>query len=148
MSTGLKLGENWDDVPKFSVILSGTRDGGPYKREDFLVGLAGVIGNVSTRVLSFGPLVRNSEWYLVLQDQLSKDRMLLAGTIMAKGVSFRIRSVDKSQFVVRCTGRPLSCKLESIQTFWTATEPSFPWPLTNVLVKGSREWPRVLGPWS
>ena len=70
MSTGLKLGENWDDVPKFSVILSGTRDGGPYKREDFLVGLAGVIGNVSTRVLSFGPLVQNSECYLVLQDQL------------------------------------------------------------------------------
>ena len=51
MSTGLKLGENWDDVPKFSVILSGTRDGGPYKREDFLVGLAGIIRNVSTRVL-------------------------------------------------------------------------------------------------
>ena len=106
MSTGLKLGENWDDVPKFSVILSGTRDGGPYKREDFLVGLAGVIGNVSTRVLSFVPLARNSEWYLVLQDQLSKDRMLLAGTVMAKGVSFRIRSVDKSQFVVRVHWAP------------------------------------------
>ena len=60
MASGLKLGKNWDDVPKFSVILSGTRDGGPYKREDFLAGLAGIIGNVSTRVLSFGPLARNS----------------------------------------------------------------------------------------
>ena len=108
-----KLGENWDDVPKFSVILSGTRDGGPYKREDFLAGLAGIIGNVSTRVLSFGPLARNSEWYLVLQDQLSKDRMLLAGTVIAKGVSFRVRSADKTQFVVRVhTGPRLSCQQE------------------------------------
>ncbi len=71
-----------------------------------MAGLAGIIGNVSTRVLSFGPLARNSEWYLVLQDKLSKDRMLLAGTIMAKGVSFRIRSVDKSQFVVRVHWAP------------------------------------------
>ncbi len=106
MASGLRLGENWDDVPKFSVILSGTRDGGPYKREDFLAGLAGIIGNVSTRVLSFGPLARNSEWYLVLQDKLSKDRMLLAGTILAKGVSFGIRSADKSQFVVRVHWAP------------------------------------------
>ena len=71
-----------------------------------MAGLAGIIGNVCTRVISFGPLARNSEWYPVLQDKLSKDRMLLAGTIMAKGVSFRIRSVDKSQFVVRVHWAP------------------------------------------
>ena len=32
---GIKPGENWDDVPKYSVILSGPRaEGGAYKRED------------------------------------------------------------------------------------------------------------------
>ena len=104
---GIKPGENWDDVPKYSVILSGPRaEGGAYKREDFLVGLGSLVGNVSTHVLSFGPFARNSEWYLVLQDQLSKDSMLLAGTMMAKGAQFCIQSADNSQFVVRVHWAP------------------------------------------
>ena len=91
------------------MILSGPRaEDGAYKREDYLIGLGSLVGNVSTQshVLSFGPLARNSEWYLVLQDQLSKDRMLLAVTMMAKGAQFRIQSADNSQFVVRVHWTP------------------------------------------
>ena len=37
---------------------------GVYKREDFWVGVAGLVGNVSAHVLSFGPHATNSEWTL------------------------------------------------------------------------------------
>ena len=71
-----------------------------------MVGLGSLVGNVSTHILSFGPLARNSEWNLVLQDQPSKDRLLLAGTMMAKGAQFCIQSADNSQFVVRVHWAP------------------------------------------
>ena len=94
--------DDWESVPKKSVILSGPRDGGPYKREDFLEGLEFILqGKIKDSVVTFGPLARNSEWYLVLKDQATKDKLLLASYVAVKEVNFRIRSADSSQFIVR-----------------------------------------------
>ena len=61
---------DWETVPKKSVILEGPRAGGPYKRIDFLQGLENALqGKVKDLVVTFGPLAKNTEWYLVLKDQ-------------------------------------------------------------------------------
>ena len=94
--------DDWESVPKKSVILSGPRDGGPYKREDFLEGLEFILqGKIKDSVVTFGPLAKNSEWCLVLNDQATKDKLLLASYVAVKEVNFRIRSADSSQFIVR-----------------------------------------------
>ena len=94
--------DDWESVPKKSVILSGPRDGGPYKREDFLEGIEFILqGKIKDSVVSFGPLAKNSEWYLVLKDQATKDKLMLASYVAVKEVNFRIRSADSSQFIVR-----------------------------------------------
>ena len=59
--------DDCESVPKKSVILSGSRNGGPYKREDFLDGLEFILqGKIKDSVVTFGPFAKNSEWYLVL----------------------------------------------------------------------------------
>ena len=97
-------------VQKFSVIVAGPREGGPYVRDDFRKGLEAVIGPVSKHVLSFGPLAKNSEWYLVLADQPSKDSLLLAQNVCVvkkgKEIMFRVRSADKAQFTVKVQWAP------------------------------------------
>ena len=82
-----RMPDDWETVPKKSVILQGPRDGGPYKRVDLVV--------------SFGPLAKNTEWYLVLKDKATKDRLMMASYVSVKEVSFRVRSADSSQFIVR-----------------------------------------------
>ena len=68
----------WDSIPKKSVILQGPRDGGHYKREDFLEGLELALqGKVKDLVVTFGPLAKNTEWYLVLKDQATKDKLMV-----------------------------------------------------------------------
>ena len=110
MASTVKLGEDWERVQKFSVIVSGPREGGPYVRDDFRKGLEAVIGPVSRHVLSFGPLAKNSEWYLVLADQPSKDSLLLAQNVCVvkkgKEIMFRVRSADKAQFTVKVHWAP------------------------------------------
>ena len=79
---GRHKGEDRERVQKVSVIVYGPKEGGPYVRDDFRIGLEVVIGPVSRHVLSFGLLAKNSEWYLVLADQPSKDALLLAQNVM------------------------------------------------------------------
>ena len=87
---------------KKSVILSGPRDGGRYKREDFLEGLEYILqGKIKDSVIILGPLAKNSEWYLVLKDHATKDTLMLASYVTVKEADFRIRSADSSQFIVR-----------------------------------------------
>ena len=94
--------DDWESVPKKSVILQGPRDGGPYKRVDFLEGLELALqGKVKDLVATFGPLAKNTEWYMVLKDQATNDRLMMATYVSVKEVSFRIRSADSSQFIVR-----------------------------------------------
>ena len=94
--------DDWETVPKKSVILQGPRDGGQYKRIDFLQGLEHALqGKVKDLVVTFGPLAKNTEWYLVLKDQATKDRLMMASYVSVKEVSFRVRSADSSQFIVR-----------------------------------------------
>ena len=98
---------DWETVQRFTVVLAGPRDGGPYSRGDFLEPLTAVIGDVSKHCLSFGPCGRNSEWWLTLKDTDSRDRMLLAGFVKVRNrYTFRIRSAAKSQFVVRVHWAP------------------------------------------
>ena len=46
-----------------SVILSGPRDGGPYKREDFLGPEFILQGKVKDLVITFGPQTPNGTWF-------------------------------------------------------------------------------------
>ena len=90
------------------MIVAGPREGGPYVRDDFRKGLEAVTGPVSRHVLSFGPLDKNSEWYLVLADQPSKDLLLLAQNVCVvkkgKEIMFRVRSADKRSSPCRFVG--------------------------------------------
>ena len=110
MSLTVKLGEDWERVQKLSVIVAGPREGGPYVRDDFRKGREAVTGPVSRHVLSFGPLAKNSEWYLVLADQPSKDSLLLAQNVCVlkkgKEIMFRVSSADKAQFNVKVHWAP------------------------------------------
>ena len=92
--------DDLETVPKKSVILQGPRDGGPYKRVDFLGLELALQGKVKDLVVTFGPLAKNTEWYLVLKDQATKDRLMMASYVSVKEVSFRVRSADSSQFTV------------------------------------------------
>ena len=97
----VRMPDDWESVPKKSVILQGPRHGGPYKRVDFLEGLELALrGKVRDLVVSFGPLAKNTERYLVLKDQATKDRLMMASYVSVKEVSFRVRSADSSQFTV------------------------------------------------
>ena len=100
--------DDWETVQRYTVVLSGPKDGFPYSREDFRAPLTAVIGGeVSAHALSFGPCGMNSEWWLTLKDQESRDRLLLAGAIKVRNrYVFRIRSASKSQFVVRVHWAP------------------------------------------
>ena len=77
--------------------------------DDFRNGLEAVIGPVS-HVLSFRPLAKNTEWYLVLADQPSKDSLLLAQNVLmmkqGKKILFRVCSADKAQFTVKVHWAP------------------------------------------
>ena len=101
--------DDWETVQRFTVVLSGPIDGFPYSRADFRVPLTAVIGGeVSIHALSFGPCGMNSEWWLTLKDQESRDRLLLAGSIKIRNrFVFRIRSVSKSQFVASPLSAPV-----------------------------------------
>ena len=57
--------------------------------------------NIKDSVVTFGPLAKNSEWYLVLKDQATKDKLMLASYVAVKEVNLRIRPTDSSQFIVR-----------------------------------------------
>ena len=79
-----KLEDAWETVLATSVVLSGPYEGCPYKPKDFLVGLEDVLeGKVCDHVLAFGPLNKNHEWHLTLNNIQSKDKMLLAGFVIA-----------------------------------------------------------------
>ena len=95
----VKLDDAWETVLATSVVLSGPREGRPYKTEDFLVGLEEALeGKVGDHVLDFGPLNKNQQWHLTLNNTDSKDKLLLAGFITAKGKLFKIRSSDNRRF--------------------------------------------------
>ena len=100
--------DDWETVQRYTVVLSGPKDGFPYSREDFRAPLTAVIGSeVSAHALSFGPCGMNSEWWLTLKDQESRDRLLLAGAIKVRNrYVFRIQSASKLQFVVRVHWAP------------------------------------------
>ena len=87
---------------KLSLMLSGPKDGCTYKRKDFLPALEKIVeGKLGASIVSFGPLARNSEWHLAVKDQDIKDRFMAAACLSVKGYSFRVRSADRTQFVVR-----------------------------------------------
>ena len=87
---------------KLSLIPSGPKDGCTYKREDFLPALEKIVeGKLGSSIVSFGPLARNTEWHLAVKDQNTKDRFMAAACLNVKGYSFRVRSADRTQFVVR-----------------------------------------------
>ena len=72
-----------------------------YKRVDFLEGLELALqGKVKDLVVTFGLLAKNTEWYLVLKDKATKDRLMMASYVSVKEVSFRVRLADSSQFTV------------------------------------------------
>ena len=79
-----ELGAGLGERPEVFGIVSGLREGGPFSRDGFRKGPEAEIGPMSQRVLLFGPLAENSEWYLVLKDQASKDALLLAQNVSDK----------------------------------------------------------------
>ena len=102
---------------KLSLILSGPKDGCTYKREDFLPALEKIVeGKLGSSIVSFGPLARNTEWHLAVKDQNTKDRFMAAACLNVKGYSFRVRSADHTQFVVRVHWAPGSVPHEAIDT--------------------------------
>ena len=97
-----RMTEPWSRMRKLSLILSGPKDGCTYKREDFLPALEKIVeGKLGASIVSFGPLARNTEWHLAVKDQNIKDRFMAAACLNVKGYSFRVRSADRTQFVVR-----------------------------------------------
>ena len=72
------------------------------EEKDFLTALQNIVtGKLGSSIISFGPLARNSEWHLVVKDQETKDRFMTAACLDVKGFSFRVRSANRTQFVVR-----------------------------------------------
>ena len=101
------LEDAWETVLATSAILSGPHEGRPYKAENFLVGLEDALeGKVCDHVLAFGPLNKNQEWHLTLNSVQSKDKMLLAGYVTAKGKNFKVRSSDNRQFTAKIHWAP------------------------------------------
>ena len=94
--------EPWSKMRKLALILSGPKDGCTYKREDFLPALEKIVdGKLGASIVSFGQLARNTEWHLAVKDQSIKDKFMAAACLNVKGFSFRVRSADRTQFVVR-----------------------------------------------
>ena len=90
---------------KFSLIISGPKEGCPYKREDVLPALQNIVGGkLGSYIVSFGPLANNFEWHLVVKDRATKDRFMTTACLDVKGFSFRVRSADHTQFIVRVHG--------------------------------------------
>ena len=115
----LMEGSSEESIRSRSVVLSGGYEGRPFFREDFLEGLTGILGIVKDEVICFGPLNRNSEWYLTLRTEVGKNAMLNAGLVKAKGYTFRIRSADRSQFRVRVHWAPPFVPNEAITNILT-----------------------------
>ena len=55
---------------------------------------------------SFWSLNKNQEWHLTLNSVQSKDKMLLAGYVIAKGKNFKVRSSDNRQFTAKIHWAP------------------------------------------
>ena len=103
----VKLDDAWETVLATSVVLSGPHEGRPYKSEDFLVGLEEALeGKVGDHVLAVGPLNKKQVWHLTLNNIRSKDTLLLAGFVTAKGKLFKIRSSDNRRFTARIHWAP------------------------------------------
>ena len=102
MTTLFNMDDPWSRMRKFSLIISGPKEGCTYKREDFLPALQNIVGGkLGSYIVSFGPLAKNFEWHLVVKDQATKDRFMTTACLDVKGFSFRVRSADRTQFIVR-----------------------------------------------
>ena len=99
-------GTDWAIVRRRSVILSGKKEGKPYVREDFTDSLNSILTCLKDHVAAFGPLARNSDWCLTLKSDAAKDIVLCAGTLSVRGVTFYVRSADKTQFSARVLWAP------------------------------------------
>ena len=106
MATAADDGTVWETIRRRSVILSGKQDGKPFAREDFSSPLVSILENVKVNVASFGPLARNTEWFLSLKSDIAKDKMLSAGSMKVRGTTFYISSADTSQFPARIHWAP------------------------------------------
>ena len=96
----------WISARSRTLILSGDRAGTPYFREDFLNGLKLVLGDGISQIVSFGPLAKNTEWFLMVKSERARDNLLAAGVVKVKGGVFRVRSADSTQFRVRIHWAP------------------------------------------
>ena len=65
-----------------------------------------ILESVKENVAPFGPLARNSEWFLSLRSDVAKDKMLSAGSMKVRGTIFYVSSADKSQFPARVHWAP------------------------------------------
>ena len=98
--------DTWISARSRTLILSGDRAGTPYFREDFLNGLKLVLGDGISQIVSFGPLAKNTEWFLMVKSERARDNLLAAGVVKVKGGVFRVRSADSTQFRVRIHWAP------------------------------------------
>ena len=90
MAAAADDGTDWAIIRRRSVIVSGKKEGKPFVREDFTDSLVSILENVKENVASFGPLARNSEWFLSLKTDVAKDNMLSAGSMKVRGTIFYI----------------------------------------------------------
>ena len=97
---------DWAIIRRRSVIVSGKKESKPFVREDFTDSLVSILENVKENLASFGPLARNSEWFLSLKTDVAKDNMLSAGSMKVRGTIFYISSADTSQFPARVHWAP------------------------------------------
>ena len=93
----------WISARSRTLILSGDRAGTPYFREDFLNGLKLVLGDGISQIVSFGPLAKNTEWFLMVKSERARDNLLAAGVVKVRGG------------VLGC-GPPTAHNLESVYT--------------------------------
>ncbi|KAI0229516.1 hypothetical protein LSAT2_020048, partial [Lamellibrachia satsuma] len=103
---GMSSEDQWTSARSRTLILSGDRAGTPYFREDFLNGLKLVLGDGISQIVSFGPLAKNTEWFLMVKSERARDNLLAAGVVKVKGGVFRVRSADSTQFRVRIHWAP------------------------------------------
>ena len=62
MTTLFNMDDPWSRMRKFSLIISGPKEGCTYKREDFLPALQNIVGGkLGSYIVSFGPLAKNFE---------------------------------------------------------------------------------------
>lgn len=85
----VRLDDEWQKVQECGVILVGAYNGHPYAQEDFKAGLESAIEKVSENVLSFGPSIKNNQWHMTLKSVEMKDRLLVGGSVTAKGSVLR-----------------------------------------------------------